>query len=233
MKNNVTCGNCNHENPFYRHTCLNCRAFLRTKIPNVEFSNILGNLLDSPKKAFTELIYAEQKNFIVGIMFFFSLKFFVNALLIGSYFGKTGTISDSFFVKLGAAVIAAIVILFLFAGVITIVNSIFGLANRFKDNLAIYTYSLLPQVAALAILLPVEYALFGGYLFSNNPTPFVIKPMAAYVLSGIEGLMILVSLFYAIAATRTQTNSLIYSIIIGVLFIAVLFAGMFYLPVTA
>ena len=53
----------------------------------------------------------------------------------------------------------------------------------------------MPYSFAAIILFPVELIIFGKYLFSVNPSPFIIKSFLAWVLVSLEFLLILWSVF--------------------------------------
>jgi hypothetical protein len=64
----------------------------------------------------------------------------------------------------------------------------------------------------------LELIFFGQYLFSRNPSPFVIKETTAYVMLVLEILMIFWSFFLSIMSLFTLTKSRFYSVTMGILF---------------
>jgi hypothetical protein len=80
----------------------------------------------------------------------------------------------------------------------------------------LYSFAFTPQILGLIILTPVEFALFGEYWFTFNPSPFIIKPIAAYTLIGIEGIMCLWSCALFIFSTYAQCRNKIYSVVAGI-----------------
>ena len=99
--------------------------------------------------------------------------------------------------------------------------------------ISIIIFSLIPFVLSLAFLTPVEYALYGGHWFLSNPSPFAIKPMAAYVLVGLEILITLWSILLLTLGIQLQTNkrsSSIYSAFLFFIGIAVIIFLLPYFP---
>lgn len=230
MKNNEICDNCGAENPIYYLNCKNCNAFLRSRVVNLDLFSTIGQILETPIKTTKNIILSEHKNYVILLMILTGIKFFINALFLLNAFDINRTIQDNLFFN-GFIAIGTLIIFFLVVSLlVTYLNQHFGLHNRFKDNLAIYTYSFLPQVIALAFMVPVEYALYGPYWFVFNPSPFLVKPMASYVVLIIEGIMLAWSLVLLITSTYTQTRSRIYSAVIGIIIFILYNALSFYVP---
>ena len=209
MKNIVTCPNCSSENPYYKLTCSNCNSYIRDRISNLDLWNIISMLIESPVKAFQKIIYSDHKNFIFFILFFVSIKFLVNARFISlitiGKFTTTTSLPVSFILILTILVIAMV----LFAFIFTRINSSSGFNTRFKDIFSIVTYAQLPYLFGLTVLFPIELIIFGDYIFSLNPSPFVIKEMIAYTLFTVELLLILWSIFLSIAAFYVHYRKII------------------------
>lgn len=225
MKNVVSCDNCSSENPIYYLNCSNCNAFLRSRVVNLDLFSTAAQLLEAPVKTTKNIILSEHKNYIVFLMILAGIKFFINTLFIMNALEINRTIQDNLFLNSLIAIIFFAVFVIAVSLAVTALNSLFGLKNRFKDNLAIYTYAFIPQIIAMTFMVPVEYALYGSYWFVFNPSPFLIKPMASYVVLIIEGIMFFWSMALLITATYTQTRNKIYSGIAG-LIIFVLYIGL-------
>ncbi|WP_157867415.1 YIP1 family protein [Melioribacter roseus] len=221
MKNSVRCNNCSTENPFYLLTCENCKAFLRTKVPNIDFWHTTSKLFESPVKAAELLIHADHKNFLLTVIILAALKISLTAGILSNVFSGGEGRLQNIFVALSSLPISFILLMLAWSVLMTLILKITGVKSRFKDNLAIYSYSFIPIIFTLILLTPVEYALFGQYWFSFNPTPFAIKYIPSIVLSIIEGIFIVWSMFLAICATYAQSRSLFFSILIGALFLIV------------
>ncbi|RKY93203.1 MAG: hypothetical protein DRQ01_05300 [Ignavibacteriae bacterium] len=209
MKNTVTCPDCSSENPYYKLTCSNCNSYIRDKISNLDLWNITSKLIENPVNAFQKIIYSDHKNFIFFILFFVSIKFLINtrflSLLTIGRFTTTTSLPVSFILILSFLV----TYLVLFAFIFSRINSSSGFSTRFKDIFSIVSYSQLPHVFGLVVLFPIELIIFGDYIFSLNPSPFVIKETIAYTLLTVESLLILWSVFLSITAFYTHFRKVI------------------------
>lgn len=226
MKNVIICKNCSAENPFYGFICSSCRSYLRERIVNIDLWDTLGSMLYSPVNTFSRIIHAEHKNFIFFIVFLAALKFCINIFYFSTYVLHRDAAGD-FFTYFMVALVAILVSVFLFSFILRFLNSLFGIKSRFKDNAAILIYSLVPHIYALLFLFTVEVVLFGSFIFSYNPSPFILKPNPAYILAGMEFILIIWSFALSIAAIYSLTKSKFYSFIMAIVFSGLIFFNTF------
>ena len=217
MKNVLVCNNCKKENAFYLMVCSNCNSFLRSKIPNIDLWETIGKLIDSPVQAFGKIIQAENKNFVVTLMIIVCVKLSLAAMIIYNAFYSINDAPMTFLKALLLGGVPSIVLLLIFSLIITFSNKLFGIENRFKDNFAIYIFSFIPLIGGMVVLIPIQFALFGEYWFTFNPSPLLMKPTSSLILLIIEGLLFLWSSVLFIVATYSQTRNKIYSFSIGVI----------------
>jgi len=216
MKNVIVCSSCSTANPPFEYICKKCNSFIRSRVYNIDLWKTMGLLVESPKKAFTEIVFSEHKNFIVFILLFVAAKLlvdirFISLLTVGEFNVTTG-LMFSYLIVAGLLVIIILLISFL----AKFVFQSFKIETRFRDNIAVLIYSLIPHVFGIIFLFILELVVFGDYLFSVNPTPFVIKGLIAYLFFGAEILIILWSAYLSYSAIKVQT-SLIFMSIIGTL----------------
>lgn len=230
MKNVIICKNCETENPHFKLTCKNCKAYLRDRIINIDFWSTLWKLIESPSAAFSNIIHSEHKNFVIVLSFLFSIKYFINSLILTNALKINAGTLDYLTLNYGLSILYVIIIIHLFALIVTVFNKLSGISSRFKDNVAIYIYSAFPIILGGMFLFLIEYALFGHYFLTFDPSPFLLKENVAYITAGLEGLLVLWSLFLSVTATYTQTRNILYSILTGIVFIGFLFYGMIYFP---
>lgn len=228
MKNRINCSNCSTENPPYVYTCINCNSIVRERVFNIDLWNIIGLLIESPKKALELIVFSEHKNFISFLLIFIAVKLLVNTRFIslislGSY-NPTTSLYLSYLIIFGILVVYLILFSFCF----TFINKLLQITTRFRDNFALLTYSLLPNVFGIIFLFIIELVVFGEYLFSINPTPFAIKGITAYIFAAAEILLIFWSAILTLKAFKVQTDSLLYSIIYSFVFYFCLSVILFY-----
>ncbi len=229
MKNVLRCPNCGTENPFYKLTCLKCKTYLRERIFNLDLWKVTGLLIESPMQAFKLIIQSEHKNFIILITVLFSFKAFIDARFLSVFFSGDSSLRMSLELGLIISIGTSIFIVWIYSILLSFVNKAAGLDTRIKDTNAVLSYSVLPYSFALIILFPIEIIIFGGYLFSDNPSPFLIKPTIAFTLLGFEGLLILWGIFLAITGVYAISKNILYSVIFGLLFNFYLYGFLFIL----
>jgi hypothetical protein len=213
MNNRITCSNCSDENPPYAYTCKNCNSFLRERVFNIDLWNVIGLMIEAPKKAFELIIFSEHKNYITFLLIFIAIKLLINTRFISLI--SLGTFNPSTSLYLSYLIVLGILLVYLilFSICFTLINRSLQISTRLWDNFALLTYSLLPNVFGIIFLFIIELVVFGEYLFSINPTPFVIKGIIAYIFAGAELLLIIWSVLLSFKAFKVQTHSMLYSII--------------------
>ncbi len=221
MKNVQTCKNCSAENPFYQLICTKCNSYLRERVVNIDLWDTIGKLIESPSVVFQRIIFAEHKNFTFLLTFFIALKILLNSMIVRPYFRLDSYLSNNLFIYSVLSIILVYILLYVTSFLLKTFTGIFKLKSRTGDNYAVTVYAFIPYIFGLIILFPVELVLFGQYLFSVNPSPFMLKEFASYVVLGIEGILFLWSyiwLFLGINSfTRTKTFSFVSSILIFII----------------
>lgn len=229
MKNEIICQSCHSANPFHQLNCLKCKAYLRERIYNLDLWNVIENIIENPIKGFAKIIHSEQKNFIVFIILLASVKFFINSVFFFLVHSQNSLASVNILRNMFFVIISIASITLIFSLLIKLTNRISSNETRSKDIFSILSYSLIPNIFALVVLFPFELIFFGEYLFSNNPSPFIIKETVAYILFALELLVIVWTLFLGIAALYTLTKSLSYSIGMGIFYSLFLFGSQYLL----
>ena len=227
MRNSVTCPNCNSENPFYNSICSGCKYYLRDKIYNLDLWMVISLLIEAPTKAFRTIIFSEHKNFILFILFFVSIKYLINARFISMVsvgeFQSTIGLQLSYLIVLGITLIYFII----FSLIYKSLSKRNEINIRYKDTFALILYSQIPFLFGLFILFPLELVILGDYLFSMNPTPFIIKGSITYFFLAIEIGLVIWSIILVFKAFLTQSQHFIFSIISASVFV-VLFWTLIY-----
>jgi hypothetical protein len=108
--------------------------------------------------------------------------------------------------------IVLLLVLTLNSYLVTLVFKKGKLETRLKDNFSIIIYSFVPYIFGFLVLFPIELILFGEYLFSANPSPFILKESLAYTLLAFEMLIILWTCFLSFIALFTQSRDIVFSL---------------------
>ena len=231
MKNSIKCKSCSAENPSYEYICGNCGSYIRERVYNIDLWQTIARLIDSPAEAFRKIVYAEHKNFIFFIIIILAAKFlidvrFIAVVSIGEFNPGTAVVVSYIIV-----LTVSIIYLALYSYIFKVVHSEFGIDTRFRDNFTLIIYALLPNVFALVLLFPLEMEVFGKYLFSSNPSPFVIKSTIAYTFLAAEILIKLWSIVLIYKAFKTQTADALPAIADTIIFVFFFFLIHFYLSI--
>jgi len=222
MKNSVTCPECKTENPYYNSVCSNCRSFLKDRVYNLDLWSLIGSLIESPSKAFRQIIFAEHKNFVFFILIFVTLKYLINIRFIAMV--SVGDFQLSVGLQLSYLLVLGITLGFflLFSYLYNAIGGQNKIYLRFKDTFAILVYSQIPLVFALIILFTLELVILGDYLFSLNPSPLIVKGLIAYLFLALEFGTVIWSFFLSFKAFRAQSQSLSFSLVALISFVILL-----------
>jgi hypothetical protein len=227
MKSNkILCKNCSHENPLYTYKCENCKSYLRERVFNIDFWNIIGGLIENPFAAFKQIIFSENKTFIIFLTLLIALK----NLIVTRFFSIPKIGSDGVSTSLIAGYLILLLLTLVILSVYTFVHYIlFKKSNnklRFKDIYSTTVYSFIPYLFGLFFVFPVELIVFGSNLFSNNPYAFQIKPLPAYFLIGFEVVLLLWSILLLYKSLLVKSTNKIYSLLSIFIFLAVFIAAL-------
>jgi len=229
MKNVVVCNHCGKENDYYSLNCSECRAYIRGHVYNIDLWHTFSQLLESPKEAFTNIVFSDHKNFVIPLFLVIVFKFLFNIMFFSAYTSRPASVYNNLPGNYIVTAVAFFITLLVISFLINRILKMLGSNGRTKDYFAILVYSLFLYTIGAIVLYPVEFIVFGPYLHSLSPTPFVLKPSIAYILSGIEILFVVWSVFLLITGLFVQTKNKLFSIIAGliinILYFVITYAG--------
>lgn len=213
----IKCKNCDTVNNFYELNCIQCGSLIRARVVNIDLWHIIWLVIDSPKKAFENIIHAEHKNFIALLGILVSFKIYFDVQFSANLIFSESPDTENLPLYLAISVALFIILIILLSLLIKFLNSRINIETRFIDNMAIYIYSFLPVLAGLVFLLPVEYALFGNHWLVFDPSPFTINSRGAWILVALEAGLQIWSIILTMIAAFAYTDRLLYSIITGIM----------------
>jgi len=182
----ITCKKCETVNPLYTSICINCKSYLRERVVNIDLWKTIGQLIDDTQSAFKQILFSEHKNFIVFITFFLAIK----NLILARFFSIPEIGQEGVKIQFALSYLIILFLTFVIFSLFTFVQNLFykklKIDIRFKDIYSLNIYCFIPVILSLVFIFPVELIVLGGDIFSNNPTPFQIKPTVAYLLTGFE-----------------------------------------------
>jgi len=219
MKNSIICKYCNSENPFYNLNCSNCNAYLRDKVPNIDFWKTFWGIIFNPIETFNLIIFAEKKNYVLIFNILNSIAIFFASLIFSNL---TINIKDTY-----AHNFISYNLIFLWFCVFLSINLIYILSylifkiyqkfNRFflriKDYFTVAIYSNLPIILWSFIIFPISLATLGETLINWYPAPYLYKPLIFYTLLVLSVLFFIYNIvLYAIGIFSLIKRKLIATI---------------------
>ncbi|MBI1932365.1 MAG: hypothetical protein HYS24_07490 [Ignavibacteriales bacterium] len=230
MTNNyIVCQNCGEENPLFFSKCGKCHHYLRATIPNIDFWSTVWKIFEYPVDGLKNVIYAEHKNFISFLTFFVSVKFLLISAFIQSFFDDGVVKSGSFIYNLLLQSLIYSIFLIVFSALVNLVIKSVS-KSKFKNTFSVILYSFIPLALTLFFLTPIEYGIFGKHWFIFNPSPFLIKTIPAYILTIIEGIFIVWSLFIFWKGVKLLSDSTLLTTALTLIFIISLGSIIYFVP---
>jgi hypothetical protein len=185
----IMCSVCQTENDQYATICKKCGGFLQNRIPNLDLFDVLWKIIETPKNAFRLIMRAEHKNYA----FFLYTLSGIAVAFAGFWHFKLGNRFENILVILFSAILIGIIIGIALCPIASSLHwaltRILGTKASFRNSLGITSYSLVPIVISLLLVLPVEILTFGMYFFTFNPPPITIKPISYMLLIGLDSTM--------------------------------------------
>jgi hypothetical protein len=225
----IKCTVCLAENDDFSTTCINCKAFLQDRVPNLNLFETSWQVIESPFKAFRKIALAEHKNYV---LFLFSLLG-VSLSFTAFWYLRLGTRFESLLDLIPAAVGIGVLFGFVSAVVVTgvyhlIAKAMGGMAGV-KGSLGVLGYSMTPVAFSLILILPIELLTFGMYLFTGNPHPYVMKPVSYVLLIGFDAVIAMWTLALAVVGTNVGHQlSILRSIVVVFVTLGLFVGGMFF-----
>lgn len=198
----VTCSICAVQNDEFAITCSGCKGFLQNRVPNLDLFATAWKILENPSRAFRQIRLAEHKNFmfflhgLLGIALSFTCFWY---LRVGEFFN---TLLDVLIWGTVTGLIGGTVITLLFSLLYHRLVQLFGGKGGVRDSMALVGYSSVPIALSLVTILPIELMTFGMYLFTSNPSPYVLQPASFLLLAGLDILLLCWSLVLITRGTK-------------------------------
>ncbi len=198
----LRCPTCNTENDSYAVVCTNCRGYLQNRVPNLDLFETVWGIVESPPGTFRRIALAEHKNY--SLVLFWGLGVALAFTLF--WYHRFGAVIDSIPGILGAGIALGVLLgpllALLLPGAAHVLLKLAGVKVRFRNSLAALAYAASPVVVSVAVILPIELAIFGMYLFTSNPSPYALKPVAYMILLGLDALLTLWSVILGVVGLK-------------------------------
>lgn len=231
MENYHVCENCGTKNALYALNCTKCKSYLRERVVNIDLGSFIFRLIEEPFVSLRRVIYAEHKNYSIVFFILLLLKVFSISFIVRNFLPLQKFDFHYFWIYFLNITVYFIPIFLLLSFLVFKMHQSFGNKERLKDQFATFTFASTPAIMSIVLLLPVEFALFGTYWFTFNPSPFFMKSAVAYLLFGIEGILLLWTLFLFFVQYHIRTKKIVYSILAALISFLLLFGLPVIVPV--
>ncbi len=221
------CPVCSAENLDFSIRCISCGSFLQQNVKTLDLFSTLYNTWRYPDFTLRKIILAEHKNYTVLIA---ALEA-IGCSFLALFFIKAADIYTSDLWRLITTGTALGLFVFLPAIYIFVILSYLILRPgkrgvTLKGFISGTVYSMHPLAFGAVVLLPAEIAIFGPYLFSNNPSPQVINPLPFYFLSFLDFAAVVISIIFLTRLANTMFGKKIRATVLSAVFVSVFAAAL-------
>lgn len=185
----IECPICNSQNSYLITACTSCGAFIQDRVPKLDLFDSIYRIFENPKQVFLSVARSEQKNYVYTLFAFGGYA--VSAMIF--MMGRVGNLETNFIFTIAIFIVVGLPVGLLFfsllSGIAWFWNTyIWRTRIPYRISTAFLAYSLIPVVLTVFFILPVELAIFGKFLFSDNPPPQSYKPTIFYTLAAIDAI---------------------------------------------
>ena len=224
----IQCTICYTENHHLALHCKKCGAFLQNKIETLDLFTTAWGILENPHKTFQNIAVSRHKNYSIILSFLAGIGF----VFLIFWLLKTGTMINSLINLIIAGILIGIpfgiITVIIFTLVFVIISRLTGTMVSFKNCFGVTAYALMPVVISAILVLPLEIMTFGIYFFSNNPSPYLLKPTSYILLLILDVIFAIWTLFLLVIGMKKLTDqSYLLSTTILIISIAIL-TGIYY-----
>jgi hypothetical protein len=187
----IACSVCGLKNDEFAITCSSCKSYLQSKVDTLNLFSTIWSLIESPRLAFRKIVLSRHKNYVLLLSSAFGVSLVYAAFWYKGVGAKFSNVLE--LVGTGLALGPFVGILFSLGLSLILMNSarMFGGGTKLRNMFAVVSYACIPVVFSLAIVFPIEIAVFGLDFFGLNPSPLVISPNVYIALLAFDGLALL------------------------------------------
>lgn len=189
----IVCSFCDRVNFILELKCKNCGNLLHEKYNTIDLGELIYLSLFEPKFAAKRVLFSTKKNYLFILLILLILKFTLFSLYDASIIDSSNDLK----------LVNYLFIVFMWFIAILVINLLMKLIFEllFKQKisyfniLSITTYPFILCSISVFIIFPLELMLFGPYLFSKNPSIFDINIIKAILLTFLEILIFVYSMY--------------------------------------
>jgi hypothetical protein len=197
----VKCPVCGAENDSFASVCTSCKAFVQAKVDTLDLFRTIWGLLESPGATFRRIALAREKNYVFALSGLFGIALVYAFMWYRNLGAKIPNLLMLLGIGVAAGLVLGIVLVLLFAWVLTVLGRLAGGKASFRNMRAVTAYASVPVIASLFCIFPLEVAIFGRYFFDANPPPLVMNPIVYVTLLGFDAAAVFWSFLLLVVGT--------------------------------
>jgi hypothetical protein len=183
----ITCPVCGTKNHHLQVACSSCGGYIQRKIDNLDLFDTAWDVIESPQKAFHSIAVARYKNYAI----FLSCVAGIGLAFTVFWLVKAGDYTDQLISILGAGLalgpVLGLATVLIGSGITRAMVAFSKLEATYRNLFAISAYSMLPVVISVFTILPIELMSYGLYMFTANPSPYLLHPFSFIMILILDG----------------------------------------------
>jgi hypothetical protein len=214
----IICTVCGESNEDLAITCTKCHSFLQAKVDTVDLFATIWGLIESPGRTLRKIVLAKHKNYAIVLLMLLGIAM---TLALVSYLELGRKLPYGVLIGIGVAAGAPLGIVFGFvaSSLVKAIARILGGKGSQRNLRSILAFAAVPIIFLLVIVYPLQFGIFGKFLFDHNPPPWVYEPTIYYILLTLSGLallwaIVLYGMGVAIACSFTKWKGMIAALIL-------------------
>jgi hypothetical protein len=186
----ISCTVCGESNEDLAITCKKCHSFLQAKVDTIDLFSTIWGLIESPGRTLRKIVLAKHKNFAMVLLMLLGMTM---TLALFSYWELGRRFPYGALIGIGVVAGAPLGILFglLASSLVKIIARILGGRGSQRNLRAVLAFGAVPVIFLLVIVYPLQFGIFGKYLFDHNPPPWVYEPTIYYILLTLSCIAVL------------------------------------------
>jgi hypothetical protein len=184
----IQCSVCGAKNRDLATVCSACKSFLQARPEALDLFSTMWGLMESPRRAMKKIVLSRRKNYALFLAGLLGIFIVVTALWLANLARFFQSATSTVLAAVVGGALGGVVLLLLLALILALTSLLFGGRPSVRNLFAVLAFSGFPCVFVLFFVFPVQFAIFGQYLFYRNPSPMVLNPLVYIAILVFYGL---------------------------------------------
>jgi hypothetical protein len=201
-----TCSVCGEVNEDLAVVCRSCHSYLQAKVDTIDLFSTIWGLIESPKATFRKIVLSRQKNYVVLLYLMAGLMLALGGLQEIHAAERIDNLGAILGLAILAGPVAGLLLALIGSGAAMAVGRLLGGRGTFRNARAVLAFAMVPLAMILVVIFPVQFGVFGRYLFDPNPAPSVINPPVHFALLAFyAGAVLWAMILHSIGSSVAQS----------------------------